>query len=31
MTLNVMLLWVTLAFVVVGAIALVLQPYIDTH
>ncbi len=31
MRLNVMLFWVTLAFVVVGAIALVLQPYIDTH
>jgi hypothetical protein len=31
MKLNLTLFWITLAFVIVGAIALVLQPYIDTH
>lgn len=31
MRLNLTLFWVTLAFVIVGAIALVLQPYIETH
>lgn len=31
MQLNLMLLWVTLSFVVVGAIVLLLQPYIDFH
>ncbi len=31
MKLNLTLFWVTLAFVIVGAIALVLQPYIETH
>ena len=31
MSLNPVLLWVTLSFVVVGAIALLLQPAIDTY
>lgn len=31
MQLNLTLLWVTLSFVVVGAIALLLQPVIDLH
>lgn len=31
MQLNLMLLWITLSFVVVGAIALLLQPAIDFH
>ncbi|BAU04251.1 hypothetical protein FIS3754_01380 [Fischerella sp. NIES-3754] len=29
MKLNLTLFWITLAFVIVGAIALVLQPHID--
>ncbi len=31
MKLNLMLFWVILAFVIVGALALIIQPYIDTH
>jgi hypothetical protein len=31
MNLNLTLLWITLSFVVVGAIALLLQPAIDFH
>lgn len=31
MQLNLTLLWVTLSFVAVGAIALLLQPLIDSH
>jgi hypothetical protein len=31
MNLNLTLLWITLSFVVVGAITLLLQPAIDFH
>jgi hypothetical protein len=31
MRLNLTLFWITLSFVVVGAIALILQPSIDFH
>lgn len=31
MQLNKMLLWITLSFVIIGAITLLLQPVIDFH